>query len=571
MIFEHNAVVVAADSNLYNFQELSNLIQCEITNEAELVGFLYLDYGSQIFEKLEGLFSIAIVDKKNQNLIIATDRFGTTPLYYSSDNGKFMFGSKIRDISSMPQAEIGEIDYESLIDYINLSAIPTPKTIFKAVKKLPPGHFLSVDKEKLKPQITQYYDIEYRAEEKSEEYFLSSIPHYIEESVGSILDYEIPRGRSIGAFLSGGTDSSTITGMIKKLSGNVKTFSIGFDESGYDELTYARITARHFESDHHEYMVIPEDVLNTLDTIVDVYDEPFGNASAIPTYFCAKLAKEHGVDSLFAGDGGDEIFGGNERYAANNIFARYHAIPSFLRKGILEPLMAMTPSAIPLVDKGRRYIRRANIAQPDRFFSYNPVLAFGMDTIFSPDFLSHVNGYDPLGWARTLCDSVKVQDELNRLLYVDIKFTITDNDLRKVTAMSEKAGVKACYPLLDHRLVDLTATIPVSLKVRGTRLRYIFKEALKDFLPPEVIQKKKHGFGLPIGVWIRTKDTIRTYATDTLLDKNSSIRPFFRDGFIENIFRLHNRTGSSFYGDVIWMLIILELWCRKHKLRLQHA
>jgi asparagine synthase (glutamine-hydrolysing) len=554
---------VVADSNLYNYRELSHLVQGEIKTEAELIGLLYLHYGHQIFQKLEGLFSIAIVDIKNQHLIIATDRFGTKPLYYFSDKSNFIFGSRIRDICSISQSHLGEIDYESLIDYVNLSAIPTPKTIYKAIRKLPPGHFLSLKRDKMKQNITQYYDVNYPEEKHSENYFLSHIPHYLEESVKTILDYEISKGNSIGAFLSGGTDSSTVTGITKKLSGETKSFSIGFDEPGYNELRYARIAARHFDSDHHEYMVTPEDVLNTLDSIIDVYDEPFGNASAIPTYYCAKLAREHGVDTLFAGDGGDEVFGGNERYATNNIFARYHAVPAFLRKSILESLLSKTPSAIPFVDKGKRYIRRANIPQPDRFFSYNPVPALGIDTIFSPEFLSHVNGYDPLGWARTLYNSVKAQGELDRLLYIDIKFTITDNDLRKVTAMTEEAGVRACYPLLDHKLVDFAATIPGSLKVRGARLRYIFKKALKGFLPPEILHKKKHGFGLPIGRWISTKDNIASFARETLLSPNVSIKLFFREKFIDELFHLHNRTGSPFYGDIIWLLLILELWNKR--------
>jgi asparagine synthase (glutamine-hydrolysing) len=562
--FEHDAVAVVADSSLYNCRELSLLAHIEIKTEAELIGLLYLRYGSQIFEKLEGLFSIAIVDKKKQNLIIATDRFGTKSLYYYSDNSNFIFGSRIRDISSMPQSEVGEIDYESLIDYVNLSAIPTPKTIFKAIRKLPPGHFLSLRRDHMKPHINQYYDIYYPAEKQSKNYFLSHIPLRIEESVKSVLDHEISKGNSVGAFLSGGTDSSTVAGMIKKLTGDVKTFSIGFDEPGYNELMYARITARHFESDHHEYVVTPEDVLNTLDSIVDVYDEPFGNASAIPTYFCAKLAKEHGVDTLFAGDGGDEIFGGNERYATNNIFAIYHVIPSPIRKGILEPLLEGTSSAIPLADKGSRYIKRANISQPERFFSYNPVMALDINNIFSPEFLCNVNGYDPVGWARNLYNSVKSQDELNKLLYIDMKFTITDNDLKKVTSMSERGGVKAVYPFLGHRLVDFAATIPASLKVRGTRLRYIFKSALKDFLPREVIKKRKHGFGLPIGIWIRTNNEIRSFVRETLLTPDCRIRPFFRDGFIEELFKMHNSTEAAFFGDIIYVLLILELWSAKN-------
>lgn len=558
--FENTGISVILDSDIYNSEELSKLVGNELQSDAHLISLLYLKYGLQTFEKLRGPFSICIIDKKNQKLVVVTDRFGIKPVVYYTDRKHLIFGPRIRTILSLPQSKTKEIDYEAVIDYINLSAIPTPKTIYKKVRKLPPGHFLVIKKDELSPHISKYYDIEYSEERVDEDYFLKKLPLCIEDSVKNPLEYELSRGNRVGAFLSGGTDSSTVTGMLKKLNGHVKTFSIGFDEPGYNELDYARITSKHFGSEHYEYIVTPDDILKTIDIVIDSYDEPFGNASAVPTYFCSLLAKEHGVDTLFAGDGGDEIFGGNERYVTNNIFNIYHRIPSILRKGLLEPAISRIPAGIPLVDKGKKYIRRANIPQPERFFSYNPVTSLGKETIFSSDLLGRLNGYDPLAWAKKLYRDVKAEVELNRLLYIDMKFTITDNDIKKVTAMSERAGVRVCYPLLDYKLVDFTATIPPSLKVKGTKLRYIFKKALKDFLPSEVIKKKKHGFGLPIGVWIRTKDNICSFVRENLLDPNCTIRPFFRKGFIDELFKLHETTGAAFYGDIIWLLLMLELW-----------
>ncbi len=564
-MFEGKAVSVVSDSDLYNLQELSSLVDDKLQNNAHLICLLYLKYGLLFFEKLRGTFSICIIDKKKQKFFVVTDRFGIKPIVYYLNENLFIFGPRIKVIQSVLQSKIDEIDYEAVVDYINLSAIPTPKTIFKKVKKLPPGHFLVINKDENSPQIHKYYDIEYSEKKSGEEYFLSELPLSIEESVRTILEYEFSRGSSVGAFLSGGTDSSTVTGMIKKLNGHVKTFSIGFDEPGYNELKYARITSKYFSSEHYEYIVTPDDVLKALDIILDVYDEPFGNASGVPTYFCAFLAKKHGVNALFAGDGGDEIFGGNERYAANNMFSLYHKIPSILRERLLEPGISKLPSAIPFVEKGKKYIRRANIPQPDRFYSYNPVTVFGKEEIFSSEALKYLNGYDPLVWARNLYNDVKAVSDLNRLLYIDMKFTITDNDIRKVTAMSEKAGVRVCYPLLDHNLVDFAATIPAHLKVNGTKLRYIFKKALHGFLPVEVIKKKKHGFGLPIGVWIRTKKNISSFVREILLSPDCNIKPFFREGFIKDIFKLHAATNATFYGDIIWFLLIFELWNKKRR------
>lgn len=563
-IFEGPDIAVVSDSEIYNERELTQLVEQDPLNQAHLIGMLYRKHGFLTMERLSGIFSFCIVDKKDQKLIVATDRYGIKPVVYYWDGKNFIFGSRIKEILSVPQSIDYEIDCEAIVDYINFEAIPTPKTIYKKIKKLPPGCFLLFDKEKKALKIEQYYDIKYIEHEGEEYSSIKNIPLYIEDSVKTVIEYELTKGRTIGAFLSGGTDSSTVTGMIKKLTGSVKAFSIGFDEAGYNELDYARITAKHFKAEHYEYIVTPDDVLKTLDIILDVYDEPFGNASTVPAYFCALHAKEKEVDTLIGGDGGDEIFGGNRRYADNNIFRIYHETPLILRKGLFEPVISRIPSLIPLVSKSQKYIKRANIPQPDRFFSYNPVMALGINEIFSVDLLRHINGYDPIAWARELYTSVKAEDELNKLLYMDMKFTITDNDIRKVTAMSEKAGIRVAYPLLDYKLVDFVATIPPSLKVKGRNLRYIFKEALKDFLPVEVIKKEKHGFGLPIGIWIKTDYKISSFVSETLLNPNCSIKPFFRNNFIKDLFKLHKESESAFYGDILWLLLILELWSKSH-------
>ena len=563
-VYKHNNVIVASDSQIYNSPQLKKLIDDEPRDEAHLICMLYFKYGEECFEKLRGPFSICIVDNRDKKLYVATDRFGIKPLVYYAGNNNFIFGSRIADIISIESVNVPAIDYEALMDYINLSAIPTPKTIFRSIRKLAPGHFLSISGIAMQPRITKYYDIEYTVKRKSENYFIERIPLHIEETVKTMLDYELTKGNSVGAFLSGGTDSSTITGMIKKIRGDVKTFSIGFDEPGYNELGYAQIAAHHFGAKHHEYIVKAEDVMRAIDVILDVYDEPFGNASAVPVYFCALLAKDNGVDTLFAGDGGDEIFGGNERYSADRIFSIYPRIPSLLRKGVIEPLITAAPSSISFINRGKKYVRRANIPHPDRFFSYNPVNEFGKEAIFSPDLLRHLNGYDQNQWARELYKDSGSSDELNKLLYIDMKFTITDNDLRKVIGVSEYAGEGVVFPFLDHGLVDFAASIPAKFKVKGKRLRYIFKKAMEDFLPYEIIRKKKHGFGLPIGLWIRTKPEISSFAKENLLSSTCSIKPIFRKGFIEKLFKMHDETGMTFYGDTIWVLLMLELWKKKY-------
>jgi asparagine synthase (glutamine-hydrolysing) len=566
-VYEDENITVIAESSIYNYHDLLVNDPGKVHNEALLIGSLYLDSGTKAFEKIRGPFAACIIDKKTKALVLATDRFGIKPVFYSNDRYSFNFGTRINEILFLADSASEEIDYEAVVDYMNFSAIPTPKTIYRGIKKLPPAHFLVINLDRMSPHIEKYYDIEYTDGRKDEDYFIKNVPLLIEDAVRTVTDYEMMSGGNIGAFLSGGTDSSTIAGMIKKTTGMVKTFSIGFDEPGYNELDYARIAARHYGSEHHEYMVSPDDVIRAVDMIVDSFDEPFGNASAIPTYFCALLANEKGVDSLLAGDGGDEVFGGNERYAATRIFDMYHNVPAFLRDGLIEPLLQVAPSSIPIIDKGKKYIKRARIPQPERFFSYNPVSAIGMEHIFSRDFLSCLNGYDNLQWAKELYVSALADNDLNRLLYIDMKFTITDNDLRKVNTMSAKAGVKVSYPFLDHILVNFAATMPASMKVNGTQLRYIFKKSLKDFLPVDIIKKKKHGFGLPIGIWIRTKDRLSSFVKDHLLSRSCSIRPYLKKDFIDEMFTQHRDTGSAYYGDIIYLLLVLELWNKKRAMQ----
>ncbi|KAF0221847.1 MAG: asparagine synthase [Geobacteraceae bacterium] len=557
---------MAFEGVIYNARDLAREVGVEPDSTAHLLALLYERFGTDLFTRINGPCAVSIFDKVNGRATIATDRFGIRPIVYLADGKRFISASRIRDILAIPGVDHGGVDPGAVVDYLNLSAVPSPRTVYRNVRKLPPGHFLTLSEKERSPRLVQYYDIDYTVSGLGEAEILTGIPVGIEDAVGSILAAERGAGRQVGAFLSGGTDSSTVTGMIKKLSGNAKTFSIGFDEPGYNELDYARIAARHFGVEHHEYIVTPDDVLAAIDALGDVFDEPFGNASAVPTYFCAQLAREHGVDTLLAGDGGDEIFGGNERYAAGKLFNAYHRIPALLRKGLIEPLVGAAPAAHPVIEKGKKYIRRANIPQPDRFFSYNPVAALGIENIFSPDFIRQLDGHDPNGWARDLWTTARADNELNRHLYLDMKFTITDNDLRKVTGMTEKAGVRVAYPFLDPRLVDFAAHMPVGLKVKGDRLRYAFKESLRNFLPPEIIVKQKHGFGLPIGVWTRSKKNIAEFVKDALLGPSCSISLWLREGFLEEIFRIHRETGAAFYGDVIWHLLMLELWHKKYLL-----
>lgn len=563
-VWQGNNLEVVAFSDLNNFSELEKQTGEKITSAAHLLGILYQRYGLNLPEHLDGTFAFCVTDHSQQRRLLVTDRFGIKPIVYGiNKKGALSWALRIKILLETAPELAGELNASSLVDYLNLSAIPSPKTIYKAIYKLPPGHLLLFEENK-KIIVRPYYDINYAKNSDMEAALLEELPHRIETSVKKCIEQNFRQGRIVGAFLSGGTDSSTVVGMLKKLTGEARAFAIGFDEPGYNELEYARLAASHFGAELYEYIVNPQDMLEAIGLIAEVYDEPFGNSSVIPTYYCAKLAKENGIDTLLAGDGGDEIFGGNERYAEDKVFANYYRIPLLLRTALIEPLVQTLPQVHSIVRKSKKFIRRANIPLPDRFYSYCPVMSLGQEKIFSADFLDALSVYDPAAWARELYNKAQAFDDLDRLLYLDMKFTITDNDLRKVTGMVESAGARVAYPLLDSSLVDFAASLPTQMKVRGSTLRYGFKKSLSGFLPLEIIKKQKHGFGLPIGLWSRTHPKVSEYFKDVLLDPGLRLRPVLKDGFVQELFKHHQETGAAYYGDILWLLLIAELWAQKN-------
>jgi asparagine synthase (glutamine-hydrolysing) len=375
---------------------------------------------------------------------------------------------------------------------------------------------------------------------------------------------ETAQDGAVGTFLSGGTDSSTVAGMLGEVTGKpARTYSIGFEAQGYDEMGYARIAARHFGTQHHEYYVTPADVVSAVPRIAEVHDQPFGNSSAVPTYFCAKLARDDGVDVLLGGDGGDELFGGNERYATQYLYSLYSDLPRALRKGLIEPVAFLSPE-IGIAGKAQRYIRNASLPMPARYDHYNLLERLGAGNIFSPEFLASVDAQEPRMMLSHAYDNAQAGSLINRMLALDLRFTLADNDLPKVTRACELAGLDVRFPMLDDAVVSFSSALPPRLKLRGTRLRYFFKESLRGFLPGEIIAKTKHGFGLPLGPWLQTYQPLRQLALDSLSDLKK--RGIVRPEFIDELTSRHVETHASYYGTMVWVLMMVEHWLKQHRL-----
>jgi len=423
------------------------------------------------------------------------------------------------------------------------------------VSKLLPGQRVIVEDGSVRTDF--YWRLEYcDASDEREDALKAEFRRLLRDCVA-----RVSPARDEGTFLSGGTDSSTVTGVLTELRGGpADTYSIGFEAEGYDEMDYARIAARHFGSRAHEYYVTPKDVADAVALIPSAYDEPFGNASAVPTYFCAKMAREDGRDVLLAGDGGDELFGGNARYAKQKVFEAYWLLPSTLRRGLIEPVLfagSWMDRLVPL-RKARSYVQQARIPLPDRLETYNFLEREALAEIFEPEFLANVDPHEPRDIAREVFHRTTSRSSVNRMMHLDLKETLADNDLRKVNGMCELAGIKVRYPLLDDDLVAFSGRLTPAQKVRRLRLRHFFKESLKGFLPPETIAKTKHGFGLPFGLWMERDVALREIAMESL--RSFKGRGYLRASYVDRLLHLHGASHAGYYGVMIWIVMMLERW-----------
>lgn len=554
------AVVCAAE--LYNAaalrEELGAALPAE-AGEAALIAALYRRHALDCVRRLQGAFAFALWDGERARLLLATDGFAIQPLHYRVGADGLAFASRLAALRRAPGGA-SDIDPQAVLHYVYFSFVPTPHTIYRGVHKLPPGHLLTYANGVV--QLQPYWDVSYSDAPARLAECARPIPRLLGDAVRTQATYGGGADR-VGAFLSGGTDSSAISGLLGRVVQPARTFSIGFAETDFNESGYARLAAQHFRTQHHEYVVSAADAAAFLPQLAAAYDEPFGNSSAIAAYHCARLARAAGVETLLAGDGGDELFAGNTRYVTNEVFELYHRVPGWLRAGGLEPLLRRLPVALPLVGKARKYVRRAALPQPLRFFSYNLLHSFEPRGIFTADFLDAVDLEAPLELAAAHYRRPDTTSMLNRLLYLDLKLAITDNDLRKVTRMCELAGVRVRYPMLDRLLVEHSGGIPAALKLRRGRERYVFKQAFRALLPAEILRKQKHGFGVPVSRWLR-QAPLRDIAEEALRSPQFAQRGYVRREFVEQLFAWHREDRTNFFGDVLWVLLMLELWHRAH-------
>jgi asparagine synthase (glutamine-hydrolysing) len=510
---------------------------------------LYRDFGPEMFARAHGAWSVVIIDLARRQVVAGVDRFAMRPLCLRFDDGILGFASRADEVPGQSDA----IDAQALFNYVYHHVIPAPRTIFKDVSRLDAAHCLVASAERIR--VERHWQPQFAPQDvpfaERREAFLSALSAAVSDQLA---------GESIGCYLSGGTDSSTVTGMVSRITGKpVKTFSIGFDAAGYDEMRYARIAARAFGADHHEYYVTPDDLVARIPDVAAFYDQPFGNSSALPAYFCAKHAHDDGVSRMLAGDGGDELFGGNSRYATDKLFTAYEGVPDVLKRSLIEPIALGLPlRSLPLARKGARYVEIARLPVPGRLQLHNLLMRMGPATVFTPEFLAEIDVDEPHRCELATYAATPAAATLDRTLAFEWKYVLADNDLPKVVGTASLGGVDVGFPFLDDRLLDFSLSLPCDLKVRGRKLRYFFKEALRGFLPDEIVAKKKHGFGLPFGVWLMQTPALRDIADDAIevLERRGIIRA----GLRRELFNKRIGEHAGYYGEMIWVLMMLERW-----------
>ena len=500
-----------------------------------------------------GDFAIALREPDGRTFL-AVDRFAIRSLCYRVKGEQLLFAERADELAD----DSTEIDPQAIFDYLYTHAIPSPRTIYKGIYRVPPAHFVLYEQGKL--TVAPYWVPEFKESANvSFEPLRDEFRELLKQATARQLD-----GGKAGCFLSGGTDSSTVAGMIGRATGTpAATYSIGFQAEGYDEMAFARLAAKRYNTEHHEYYVTPEDLVRSIPMVAAHYDQPFGNSSALPAYYCAKMARDDGITRILAGDGGDELFGGNSRYAKQRVFDWYQILPGALRRGVMEPLLGTKLAGkLPLLRKGASYVEQASVPMPDRLRMYNLITRLGIEQVLTPDFLAQVDISAPLQLQRKVWAGAKTGNNTNRELAFDWRYTLAESDLPKVCGTTRLADLDVGFPMLDDDLLAFSLRLPVSYKLKGLKLRWFFKEALRGFLPDEILVKKKQGFGLPFGVWVTRDEALRKMASESV--RGLVDRGLLRAEFVDTLLNKHLYEHPGYYGEMIWISMMLEQWLRAH-------
>jgi asparagine synthase (glutamine-hydrolysing) len=560
MANEDKSIWVIFNGEIYNFPELREQLQQKghvfsTRSDTEVIAHLYEEEGEDFVHQWNGMFAIALWDKRCDTLIIVRDRLGIKPLHFYTTPHSLIFSSEIKSILQSDYRR--ELDYESLSRFFTFEYIPAPATIFKGIQKLLPGHMLIARGGSI--AIKPYWDVRYSdppSSAQDEQSYLDGIYCCLKDSVKRRLISDVP----LGVFLSGGMDSSSITALMSEVADSkIKTFAIGFKEESFNELGYAKIVADRFQTDHQEFVVESNLVRELVPTLIEYLDEPLADASIIPTYIISKLARQY-VTVALAGEGGDELFAGYDTYKAYQVARFYRRVPRIVRNGIIRKIIPHLPASkkrLSFEFKAKKFISGIDyppeIANIIWWGAYNPE---EKANLFS-DSLSANLREDVFAPVAFHCGNTKAEDAVDRLGYLDLKLYLQDDLLVKSDRMSMANSLEIRVPFLDHTFVDFATGIPSSMKLRGLQTKHILKKAMSTVLPPEILTRKKIGFDIPLGVWIRNE--LKEFVTDVLSPDTMKRHGFFNHDYIDSLLKEHFQ-GAHNHRQLLWPLIIFQFW-----------
>ncbi|MBW8191621.1 asparagine synthase (glutamine-hydrolyzing) [Neiella marina] len=562
MYSEDEQLVIVFNGEIYNFleirQELEQQgVQFKTKTDTEVIISLYEKEGTACLQKLNGMFAFALWDKRKQELFIARDRMGKKPLYYLEHKGRFAFGSEIKSILELNEVP-KDIRLDAVYDFFAYQYIPDPKSIFQHIHKLPPAHYMLVSAKGI--EIQPYWDISMRhISSASEEELTEQLVDVIAGCTKQRMISDVP----LGAFLSGGVDSSGVVALMAQQSDKpVKTCSIGFDEKKFNETEFASIVAKKFQTEHHEFTV-HQNVKDNLEQIVSYFDEPFADPSLVPTYFVSELARQQ-VTVAIAGDGGDEVFAGYEKYSVDAVENRLrNKFPKFFRKRVFPPLAnLLSKSSWRVCRKGKSLLTSLSMEPDMAFYLSNAQIEDRQwSALAKPEVHAQLGDYHPSSVTTEAYQKADGPDHLAKILYTDMKTYLPGGILVKVDRMSMANSLEVRAPILDKNTLEFAATLPSELKFKAGEKKHILKEAFKRFLPDDILYRKKMGFSVPLASWFRGE--IKELAERYLLQQSDGLSSFFD---MEEVRRLWYQHQSRKYdhGALLWSMLMFQMWWAKY-------
>lgn len=561
---EDRSIVIVFNGEIYNYKENRRYLEEKghhfyTNSDTETIVHLYEEFGAGCVGRLRGMFAFALWDKRNKRLLIARDRLGIKPLYYHLDNGELLFSSELKSLLEYKELR-REVNLNAVHDYLTYMCVPTPQTIFKDIYKLEPGCILICRNGETK--VEKFWDLSHfiqSSENVSDEREISyKLSELMKESIRMHLISDVP----LGVFLSGGLDSATIVAMASEVMDRpIKTFSVGFEEKDYSELDNARIMAKRFNTDHHEFIVKPlsvEDIIN----IISAFDEPFADSSAIPTHAVSKCARKY-VTVALSGDGGDELFGGYGNYRADKIGIALRNVPGFMRRGVRSMI-----GSLPASSDGKSSLSKImkildlSLMPPEKGHLYW-LTAFSNEAkrqLYSNNVLHEYLDNDSLNFYGRYFDSCISDDFINRCICVDIKGVLQNDYLTKIDRMSMANSLEVRVPFLDHKLLEFAVSISSKFKLKGFTTKYLLKKIMKDKLPGEIINGKKKGFSIPLSKWFKEDFSILIH--EFLSENAIKKRGYFNFNFVKHLVDNH-LSGKQDNSKQLWTLICYEIWHRR--------